>query len=120
MFVMHFLDSVVAHNPRARPLLDRVARLVRVDGPTPVAGGADDEVLYPLDFTPHPDAPSRALFDEDAVAHDLNRLAGGQQPDGGWTITFTPSSPAAALEWRGYATVQAVAVLRGTPFHGPA
>lgn len=120
MFVMHFLDSVVEDNPRARPLLDRVARFVRVDGPTPVAGGAADEVLYPLDFTPHPDAPSRAVFDKEAIATDLNRLAGRQQPDGGWTITFTPFSPAAALEWRGYATVHAITVLRGTPFHGPA
>jgi hypothetical protein len=38
MFVMHFLDAVGAHTARAHPLLDRVARLVRVDGPTPVAG----------------------------------------------------------------------------------
>jgi hypothetical protein len=120
MFVMHFLDSVVEHHPRARPLLDRVARFVRVDGPTPVAGGAGDEVLYPLDFTPHPNAPSRALFDKDAIATDLSRLAGRQQPDGGWTITFKPFSPAAALEWRGYATLQAVTVLRGAPLRGPA
>jgi hypothetical protein len=115
MFVMHFLDAVVPRTPQARPLLDRVARFVRVDGPTPVAGGAGDEVLYPLDFTPHPDSPSRALFNKDAIATDLNRLAGQQQSDGGWTITFTPPSPAAALEWRGYATVQAIAVLRSTP-----
>lgn len=115
MFVMHFLDAVVPRVPEARPLLDRVARFVRVDGPTPVAGGAEDEVLYPLDFTPYPDTPSRAMFDKEAVATDLNRLAGQQQSDGGWAITFATSSPAAALEWRGYATVQAVAVLRSTP-----
>jgi hypothetical protein len=36
-----------------------------------------------------------------------------KRPDGGWPVTFTPYSPAAALEWRGYATVQAIAVLRG-------
>jgi hypothetical protein len=44
---------------------------------------------------------------------DMDRLAGGQQADGGWEVNFTPYSSAAALEWRGYATVQAVAVLRG-------
>ncbi len=115
MFVMHFLDAVAPGTPQARPLLDRVARFVRMDGPTPVAGGAENEVLYPLDFTPHAGTPSRALFDKDAVANDLNRLASQQQSDGGWAITFRPPSPAAALEWRGYATVQAVAVLRNTP-----
>jgi hypothetical protein len=113
VFVMRFLDAVADHVPRARPLLDRLARFVTSEGPTPVAGGAADEVLYLLDFTPYADAPSRSLFAGSAVAADLDRLAGQQQPDGGWTVTFTPYSPAAALEWRGYATVQTVAVLRG-------
>ncbi|MEU4428652.1 hypothetical protein AB0F81_49210 [Actinoplanes sp. NPDC024001] len=111
MFAMRFLDAVAPSTPRARPLLDRFVSFVRVDGPTPVAGGADGEVLHPLDFTPEPDAPSRALFSPDAVAADLERLAGQQQEDGGWPITFAPVSPAAVLEWRGYATVQAIAVL---------
>jgi hypothetical protein len=114
MFVMRFLDAAAAQVPRARPLLDRLTRYVVSDGPTPVTGGAEGEVLHLLDFTPHPDAPSRASFTGDAIAADLDRLAGQQQPDGGWVITFTPYSPAAALEWRGYATVQAVAVLRST------
>jgi hypothetical protein len=113
LFVMRFLDAVADSTPRARPLLDRLAGFVVGDGPTPVAGGAEDEVLYLLDFTPFADAPSRASFTPEAVAADLDRLAGQQQPDGGWLVTFTPYSDAAALEWRGYATVQAVAVLRG-------
>jgi hypothetical protein len=113
VFLMRFLDAVADGVPRARPLLDRLARLVVSDGPTPVAGGAEDEVLYLLDFTPYADAPSRESFTPDALAADLDRLAGQQRPDGGWTVTFTPYSPAAALEWRGYATVQAVGVLRG-------
>jgi hypothetical protein len=114
LFVMRFLDAVADHTPRARPLLDRLARFVVSDGPTPVTGGAEDEVLYLLDFSPYAHAPSRTLFAGSAVAEDLDRLAAQQQPDGGWTVTFTPYSPAAALEWRGYATVQAVAVLRET------
>jgi hypothetical protein len=114
LFLMRFLDAVADHAPRARPLLDRLARFVNSDGPTAVTGGAQDEVLYLLDFAPFADAPSRASFTPDAVAADLDRLAGQQQPDGGWTVSFTAYSPAAALEWRGYATVQAVAVLRGT------
>lgn len=55
--------------------------------------------------------PVRELFPDDVVAADLERLA-GQQPDGGWLVHFTSYSPAAALEWRGYATVRAVELLR--------
>lgn len=108
MFAMRFLDAVAEHIPRARPLLERFAGFVRMDGPTPVADG---EVLYPLDFTPEAGAPSRELFHPDAITTDRDRLAGQQQPDGGWAVSFTSFSPAAALEWRGYATVQAVVVL---------
>lgn len=114
MFVMRFLDAAADHVPRARPLVDRLSQYVISDGPTPVTGGAEDEALHLLDFTPYADAPSRASFTKDAIAADLDRLAGQQQPDGGWTVAFTPYSPAAALEWRGYATIQAVAILRGT------
>lgn len=110
MFALHFLDAVLPARPDAGPLLDRVAGFVRTDGPTPIEG---DEVLHPLDFTPHADAPSRTRFDRDAIAADRRRLAGQQQPDGGWTVSFPSYSPAAALEWRGYVTVQAVATLRG-------
>jgi hypothetical protein len=46
------------------------------------------------------------------VATDLDRLAALQQPDGGWTVDYISASPAAALEWRGYATVKAFATLR--------
>ena len=114
MFVLRFLDAVAGSVPRARPLVDRLTRFVVNDGPTPVSGGAPDEVLHLLDFTPYQDAPSRASFTDAEIAADLDRLAGQQQPDGGWPVTFKAYSPAAALEWRGYATVQAVAVLRNT------
>ncbi|GGA69258.1 hypothetical protein GCM10011490_19830 [Pseudoclavibacter endophyticus] len=57
-----------------------------------------------------PTAPPPA--DAVAVTADLNRLEDGQQADGGWHVDFTSSSPAASLEWRGYATVSALATLR--------
>jgi hypothetical protein len=65
-----------------------------------------------LDFAPHPNGPVRDLIDSAAVAADIERLARQQQPDGGWPIDFAMYSPAARLEWRGYATVRAVEVLR--------
>ncbi|WP_433833265.1 hypothetical protein ACQP2E_18385 [Actinoplanes sp. CA-015351] len=112
MFSMLFLDAVADDIPQAHKLLERYAGFVRLDGPTPVAGGAADEVLHPLDFTPRPGTASRVFFDGDAIAADRDRLAGQQHDDGGWDVSFQTFSPAAALEWRGYATVQAVKVLR--------
>ncbi len=52
------------------------------------------------------------MLDEAAVAADLERLASEQGEDGGWSVDFQSYSPAAALEWRGYATVRALSVLR--------
>jgi hypothetical protein len=46
------------------------------------------------------------------IAADLDRLAALQQDDGGWTVDFRTSSPAGSLDWRGYATVSAIDVLR--------
>jgi hypothetical protein len=113
MYVLHFLDSIVEAHPEHEPLLHRiVARHLPSDGSMRVAGGLEDERLRPLDFSPFPDRPLRALIDADAVAVDLTRWASSQQPDGGWKVDFASSSPAAELEWRGYTTVRAVALLR--------
>jgi hypothetical protein len=65
-----------------------------------------------LDFAPYPDRPARQLLRQEAIDADLRRLADGQQDDGGWQVDFQNYSPAAELEWRGYMTVRAVAILR--------
>jgi hypothetical protein len=111
-FALQFLDAAADTVPEARTLLEHVGRFVPADGAIPVAGGAEGETLHLLDFAPHPDRPVRALVSERAVAADLDRLAGLQQPDGGWTVDFQNYSPAATLEWRGYATVRAVGTLK--------
>lgn len=112
LFAVRFLDAAAEADAGAVALLERLARLLPPDGVLPVTGGAADEALRPLDLAPRADGPARRLFAADVVAAELDRLAGLQQPDGGWTVDFETSSPAAALEWRGYATVAAVAVLR--------
>ncbi|ACU75022.1 conserved hypothetical protein [Catenulispora acidiphila DSM 44928] len=112
MFVFLFLDAVADHDSRADRLFDRVLRFVVPDSPTSVPE-AEGEVLHLLDFSAYAGSRSRSLFDRAAITADLHRLASQQQPDGGWQVTFPASSPAAALEWRGYATLQAVATLRG-------
>ena len=53
----------------------------------------------------------------DRIGHVLrigtNIKTGNSRPDdGGWRVDFGSFSPAAELEWRGYATVQAVSILR--------
>lgn len=82
MFAMRFLDAAAERVPRARPLLDRLARYVVSDGPTPVTGGVPDEVLHLLDFTPH----------SDAFAHLVRR---GRHRGGPGSV----GPPAAARRW---------------------
>ena len=111
-FSIQFLDAVHHREPRASELLARLGEFVPEDGHLRVAGGLEDEALRPLDLAPRPDRPARTVLDEGAVARDLERLAGEQRDDGGWSVDFQSYSPAAALEWRGYATVRALTVLR--------
>lgn len=110
-FAIGFLDAVIDTHPEADPLLDRLAAFVPADGLVPVAGGSDGETMRPLNFAPLPNRPARRLFGAEVIAADLRRVAGGQRDDGGWRVDFASYSPAAELEWRGYATVGAVSML---------
>lgn len=96
----------------ATDVLAHLGRWVPDDGIVPVVGGAEGECLRPLDLAPRPDRPARALLAPETVQADLERLAGQQQDDGGWPLEWDTYSPAAALEWRGALTVDAVRVLR--------
>ncbi|WP_153450184.1 hypothetical protein [Streptomyces smaragdinus] len=111
-FALRFLDAAADTHPQAADLLRRLGRYVPADAAVPVAGGAEGETLRLLDLAPEPGRPVRALVNDAAVAHDLDRLEAGQQADGGWAVGFNAYSDAAALEWRGYATVSAVSTLR--------
>jgi hypothetical protein len=115
LFAARFTDALAATDrASAAPLLERLARFIPSDGIIPVPGGIENEALRPLDLAPHPDSVVRDLFGDDVIVMDLDRLARGQQPDGGWTVDFASASPAGALEWRGYATVAAVTILLAT------
>jgi hypothetical protein len=111
-FAVRFLDAAHEREPRAPELLARLGGYVPEDGRLQVLGGLPDEALHPLDLAPEPGRPARALFDDAVVAADLERLAAEQHEDGGWSVDYQSYSPAAALEWRGYATVRALSVLR--------
>jgi hypothetical protein len=115
-FALWFLDAIADDVPEAADQMRRLAGAIPPSGSLPVPGGTADEKLRPLDFTPLPDRPLRKLFAADAVAADLEQLAGEQRPDGGWTVDFASASPGAEREWRSYATVRAITILRA---HGP-
>jgi hypothetical protein len=110
-FSLGFLDAVHDSRPEAADLLGKLGKHVPADGLIRVQGGAEDEMLHPLDIAPYPDRPARALFSPDVISADLERLAALQQDDGGWIVDFRSSSPAGSLDWRGYATVRAIDIL---------
>jgi hypothetical protein len=112
LFVLGLLDVLARDGRDVTDLVERVGKAVPPSGAMHVGGGLEDEMVRALDFAPKPGGPVRALFADDVVAADLVRLAGLQAEDGGWTVDYTPYSPAAALEWRGYVTVRAVRILQ--------
>jgi hypothetical protein len=111
-FSIRLLDALSGQSTEAAALMSALAGHVPADGQVPVAGGAEGETLRALDITPDPGRPARELVDPGHVAADLQRLASGQQDDGGWTVDYLPISPAGTLDWRGYVTVNAIQTLR--------
>jgi hypothetical protein len=110
-YALWFLDAVHDVVPEAAGELSRLGRYLPASGCLAVAGGAEGEALRPLDFAPMPNRPVRALFTAETIQAELDGLVSEQRHDGGWAVNWTAFSPAAALEWRGYATVRAVSIL---------
>ena len=111
-FALRFLDAAHETCAEAAGLIDRLGRHIPASGLVHVGGGLPDEMMRPLDFAPAPDRPVRALFSPEAIASELERLRDRQQDDGGWPCDWASYSPAAALEWRGHLTVQALSILQ--------
>ena len=110
-FSVDFLDAA-PDRTRAASVLDSLAPRMPADGLLPVPGGVEGEVLRPLDIAPRPDHAARALFADEVIESELDRLAAGQQDDGGWTFTWGAWNPSVAWEWRGAVTVEALRKLR--------
>ncbi|HEY7325118.1 MAG TPA: hypothetical protein VH520_09855 [Streptosporangiaceae bacterium] len=106
VFLEHVPDRERADKHRAA-LADSLAEaeMFHLDPAAEVYG------LTPLQLAPEPGSRSRALFDDAVIEAHLDNLAGRQQPDGGWPISWEPPSEAALLEWRGIVTVQALRTL---------
>jgi hypothetical protein len=109
--VLDFLDAT-PDRPRAEAALDALAVHIPDDGAIPVAAGVDGEVLRVTEIAPAPGHAARRLFPAELVDRELDELVRGQQDDGGWTFTWLAWNPAAAFEWRGIVTVQAIRTLR--------
>jgi hypothetical protein len=115
----HWLAAVFCflnHAPdrrRAVAMAERVAELIpdalffRLE-----PGAGTGYAVTPLDLAPTPDAMAAGLFAEELLAAHLDDVAGAQQYDGGWTVTWEPPGPGAAIEWRGRVTVEALLTLR--------
>ena len=106
-YVLQLLDAL-----EAREELARLGAHLPADGTLAVTGGKPNEAMRPLDFAPEPGRPIRELFDSRTIETDLDRLAAEQHDDGGWDVDWAHWSPAGGLEWRGWATVRAVRILR--------
>jgi hypothetical protein len=111
-FALWFLDAIAEDRPEATAEMDRLSAIIPASGSMPVPGGAPDEKLRPLDFSPLPDRPLRRRFSADAVDADVKQLAAEQQSDGGWTVDFDSASPGGERDWRSYVTVGAARTLQ--------
>ena len=97
---------------RRRHYSERLGRFVPNTGLVPVQGGSEGETMRALDFAALPGSPASALLRDGVIEAELDSLATQQEKDGGWKVDFASFSPAATLEWRGYATVHAVLTLQ--------
>jgi hypothetical protein len=109
--VLPFLDHVPDRD-RAEAAFSRVGALTLDQGLVALDPAATGEVHTPLDYAPTPDTMARRLFDDDVIAAHLDHLVASQQPDGGWNVSFPAWTEAAGLEWRAWATVHNLTVLR--------
>lgn len=111
MPVLTFLEHVPDRD-RAERELERVAERIRRPGVVTYETDAEGYVKGPLDWAPRPESYCRRLFADDVIATHLAALAGRQQADGSWPISWPPVSPACETEWRGWLTIEALTTLR--------
>jgi hypothetical protein len=110
--VMYFLDRVPDRD-RAVKAFGQCGPLILDQGLVTLDPAAPGEIHTPLDFAPLPGSLARRLFRPDVIEAHLDHLAAAQQDDGGWTFNWPAWSPAAAADWRGSTTVDALRLLRG-------
>jgi hypothetical protein len=112
MPVIEFLEHTPDRRAQAEAELERIRARVAQPGVVALDPQATGYVQFPLDWAPQPDSPLSSVFDAAVLSTHLAALAGRQQPDGGWPISWQALSPAAEAEWRGWGTIEALRKLK--------
>jgi hypothetical protein len=110
-YTVHFLDAVPDRD-RAATEIAQLRERVPEDGVLKVEAGTEGETLGALEVAPRPDHAGRALFPDALIERELDQLEQAQEDDGGWTFSWAAWNPAAAFEWRGVVTLDALTTLR--------
>jgi hypothetical protein len=75
-------------------------------------GYAEGEFHLPHDFAPRPGSLARGWFTDAEMDRSLRHLAGRQQDDGGWPVSWAQWSPTSTMEARPAVTLAALLTLR--------
>jgi hypothetical protein len=110
-YVVRFLD-VTPDRERAETAIAGLAERMPADGVLKVEAGAEGETMSALEIAPRPDHVGRRLVPGALIEAQLDALEADQGEDGGWDFTWPAWNPAAALEWRGMVTLDALTTLR--------
>ncbi len=109
--VLPFLDHV-ADRSRAEAAFARIGPKILEQRLVALTPTTEEDTHSPLNYAPTPRSLARRLFSDEVIAKHLDALAAAQQKDGGWPINWLAWNPAAALEWRGAVTIEALVTLR--------
>jgi hypothetical protein len=107
--VVDFLDHVPDRDWAEKAFVgvrDAVLATVTFDPDAP------GHVHLPIEFAPRPDGFGPRLFDDGVLDRHLDLLVAAQADDGGWAINWEAWAPVTVPEWRGYATVERLKLLR--------
>lgn len=109
--ILPFLDFV-PDRQRAEKVFARVGPKILEQKLVTLTSTTTDDAHTPLNFAPRPQSLALSLFSEKVIEVHLDVLASAQQEDGGWQFNWFAWNPAAALEWRGVVTIEALVMLR--------
>jgi hypothetical protein len=109
-YAVTFLDGA-PDRARAEAAADELGARALAGGVVALDPATPGEVAMPLDFAPTPGSVARRWFDDATIDAHLDTLAAAQADDGGWTVNFEAWVPVAALEWRGWQTVERLKTL---------
>lgn len=111
LYVARFAEQALAGD-EAAVVFERVANALPDAAFYSAATPVRDYRMTPLHFAPHPSAALAKHFGARLITAHLDDLLDAQQGDGGWPIRFHPAPGAAADEWRGRWTLEALLTLR--------